>query len=84
MNQPIHNGICDGWIANVVMPVLDGKLTRNKGRSCTMAFLDDFEKISPFGIVERRQCQIVKDEQMGVEGGGRGRQVAEETMTPGL
>jgi hypothetical protein len=30
-----------------------------------MAVLDDFEKISPFGIVERRQCQIVKDEQMG-------------------
>jgi hypothetical protein len=53
VNQPIQNGIGDGWIPDMVMPVFDGELARNKGRGIAVAVLNDFQKISSFGIGQR-------------------------------
>jgi len=65
MDQPIQDRISDSRVADVIMPVLDGKLASDKGGATAVALLGHFKKISTFGIVQRRQCQIVKDEQMG-------------------
>ena len=53
VNQAVHNGIGDGWIPDMVMPVFDGELARNKGRGIAVAVFNDFQKISSFGIGQR-------------------------------
>lgn len=64
MDQPVHERISDSWIADVIMPVLDGKLAGDEGGATAVAVLGHFKKISPFGIVQSRQCQIVKNKEM--------------------
>jgi hypothetical protein len=59
VDQAIQDGIGD-----VVMPVFNGKLAADEGGAVTVAVLDDFEKISPFGIVQRSQTEIVQDKHM--------------------
>ena len=50
MDHPVQDGIGNGRVADMVMPVLNGKLTRNEGGSCTVAVLDNFQKVSSFGV----------------------------------
>ncbi len=53
VNQPIHNGIGKGWIADMIMPVIDGKLAGDKGGGAACSVFDDFQQISPFSVSER-------------------------------
>ena len=53
VNESIQNGIGDGWIPDMVVPVFYGELACNKGRGITVTVFNDFEKIFPFDIVQR-------------------------------
>ena len=53
VNESVQNGIGDGWIPDMVVPVFDGELARNKGRGIPVAIFNDFQKISSFGIGQR-------------------------------
>jgi len=50
VNQPIQNGIGDGWIPDMVVPVFHGELACDKGRGIAVAVFNDFQKISSLGI----------------------------------
>jgi len=64
VDQAFQDGIGDAGVGDVVMPVFNGKLAGDEGGVVTVAVLDGFEKISPFGIVQRSQTEIVQDKHM--------------------
>ena len=53
MNQPVQDGISDGWISDMVMPVFYGELAGNEGRDIAVAVFDHFEKVSSFRVGQR-------------------------------
>ena len=65
MNQPVHDGIGNRRISDVIMPVFHRELAGNKGRGIAVAIFDHFEKVSSFRIGQRGQAQIIQDEEMG-------------------
>ena len=52
MDDPVQDRISDGGISDMVVPVLYRELTCNEGRTDTVTILDDFEKVSAFGVAE--------------------------------
>ena len=53
VNQTIHNGIGDGGVSDMVMPVFNGELTGDQGGTRSISVFDDFEQVSSFRIRER-------------------------------
>ena len=50
MNQAVEDGIGDGGIADVFMPVFDGKLAGHDGRAGAVAVFDDLQEVSSFRV----------------------------------
>jgi hypothetical protein len=44
VNEAIQDGIGEGGVGDVVMPVIDGELAGHEGGAGAVSFLDDFEK----------------------------------------
>jgi hypothetical protein len=65
VNDPVQDGISNPGISNMIVPFFHGELTGDEGRTDAVPFLDHFEKISGFILIEGGQPQIVRDEQMG-------------------
>ena len=42
VNQSIHNGVGDGRIPDVIMPVINGELAGNEGGGAPASFFDQF------------------------------------------
>ena len=53
VNQPIHNGIGDGGVPDMIMPIFNRELTGDQGGTRPVTVLDDFEQVSSFCIRER-------------------------------
>jgi hypothetical protein len=53
VNQPVHNGIGDGRVSDMVVPVLNGELTGDQGGTRSVAIFDDFKQIPSFRVRER-------------------------------
>jgi len=64
VNQAVQDGICDGGIADMIMPVFYGELTGNEGGCITVTLLDEFEELSSFGVVQRGQAQVIEDKEV--------------------
>ena len=64
VNQPVHNGIGDGRVPDMIMPMINRELAGDEGGCAAAAVFDEFQKISPFSIRERGQPQIVQDQQV--------------------
>ena len=47
VHEPIEDGIGDGWIANDVVPVLDGELACHDRRGAAVAIFHDLQQIAP-------------------------------------
>ncbi len=50
MNQAVEDGVGDGGIADVLMPVFDGKLTGQDGRTGAVAVFDHFQEVSSLRV----------------------------------
>ena len=50
VNQAVEDGIGDGGIADVFMPVFDRKLTGENGGAGAMAVFDDLQEVSPLRV----------------------------------
>ncbi len=50
MNQSVEDGIGDGGIADVFMPVFDGQLAGQDGRTGAMAVFDHFQEVSSLRV----------------------------------
>ena len=61
MQKPVHDGIGQGWVSDVGMPVFDGALAGHDGRACQVTVLDDLEQVSPFDVRELGQQEVIDD-----------------------
>ena len=64
VNQAVQDGIGNGGVADMIMPVFHGELTGNEGGCITVTLLDEFEELSSFGVVQRGQPQVIEDKEV--------------------
>lgn len=66
MHEAIEDGIGKRGVADEVVPVLDGDLTRDERRASPAPIFDQFEQIAAFAIAQRRQAPVVENQQVGL------------------
>lgn len=62
MDDAIQDGIGQGGIAEVAMPLLDRELAGDDGAATLEAVIDDFQQIALAGVGERDESEVVEDE----------------------
>ena len=53
VNQSVQDGIGDGRVPDMIMPVFNRELTGDQGGTRSITVFDDFEQVSSFRIRER-------------------------------
>jgi len=43
VNQPVHDGVGDGWVSDMIMPMISGKLASDEGGGATRSVFDHFQ-----------------------------------------
>jgi hypothetical protein len=71
VKQAVQDGVCEGWVAYEVMPVVHRELAGHEGRSNAMTILCDFEEVVTLFIVECEEAPVVEDEEVGLGKGGK-------------
>ena len=62
MEHAVADGVSDARIMEVLVPLRGRKLAGNDGGACAAAIIEEFEQIVALGIGERRESEIVQDE----------------------
>ena len=62
--QSVQNGICEGWIADLFMPVINRQLTGDKGRFQAVSIFQDFQQIVTLFAAQLHQAVIVENQQI--------------------
>jgi hypothetical protein len=63
VHQPVEDGIGDGGVAQHFVPAFDGELADDDGGGAAMAVLEDLEQIVPRLQAQRREAEVIEDEQ---------------------
>ena len=71
MDQPIKDGIGHCGIADVVVPLLDGKLAGDEGGARAHAIVEDLEQIGSFARADGCDRKVVDHEQVHFGDGGK-------------
>jgi len=66
MDQSVEDGIGDGGITDLFMPVLHGELTGNDGGSVAVSFFKDLQEVSSFGVGHGGETKIINHQDMGL------------------
>ena len=66
VDQPVEDGIGDGWIADMGMPVLNRQLAGDDGGGASVPIVDDLQQIASLLGGEWGQSPIVEDEHLYV------------------
>ena len=92
MHQPVEDGICEGWVANDVIPLLYRELTCDDGRLAAIAIIHDLHQIAPLAGGHLFRAPVVQDQNIGAHNfaedaleaaiAPRGGQFAEEAWHP--
>ena len=64
VDQAIQDGIGKGGVADDLMPGVEGELTRHESAPPAVPVLEYFEKITAFGIGQRRETEVIEDKQI--------------------
>ena len=64
VNQPIEDGVGISRVADEGVPFVDRNLAGEDGRATSVAFLEDFVKVTTGTGVERFEAPIVEDEEL--------------------
>ncbi len=64
MNDAIEDGVCEGRLADDVMPRLDGQLAGNHGRAAAVPFFDDFHQVAALRGRQSVRPPIIQDQQL--------------------
>ena len=67
VHQAIEDGICNGGVSDVFMPVLDRQLGSYDGGSDAVSVLDDLQEVSTLRCTHGGQAQIIDDQDVGLE-----------------
>ena len=79
VDQAIEDGVGERRVADVVMPVLDGKLAGQECGANADAIIEQFQQIGAFARTQRSNREIVNDE--NVDLGNRGETLAEAAVS---
>ena len=71
VHQSIQNGVGERRVADIVVPVLDRKLTGDQRRARADPVIEEFEQISAFACAHGRDREVVDDQQAGLGDGGQ-------------
>ncbi len=66
VNEPVEDGIGNGGIADLFMPVFHRELTGDDGGGMTIPLFDKLQEVSPFGIGHGRETEIVNHQDMSL------------------
>lgn len=64
VNEPVENGIRIGWIADDLVPLLNGQLSGDDGRAAAVTFFEDLKEIVAGLCIERFETSVVEDEKI--------------------
>ena len=64
MDQAIEDCICQCWISNVLMPVIDGHLTRNQRAPSIISIIEQFQQVPSVFVVKWRDAPVVQDQKI--------------------
>ena len=64
VDDPVEDGVGDGWLADHVVPLRDGQLGGNQGGFSAVALFEDFQEIEALLVIEGVGAPIVEDEQL--------------------
>jgi hypothetical protein len=65
VKESIADGVCNGGISDVVVPLLDGELAGDDGGARAVAIVHDLEQVTALGFTDRDQAEVVEDEDVG-------------------
>src|SRR5271165_165917 len=65
MHDAIENGVGQGRIVEVGVPMLDRQLTGDQGGFAGSAIVEQFEQVITFGLADRCEAPIVEDQEIG-------------------
>ncbi len=60
MHEAVEDSVTEGGITDDVVPVFDGQLAGDEGRTTAVAVIEDLEEISALGVVERHHSEVIK------------------------
>ena len=66
MDQSVEDGISNGGVTDLFMPMCHGKLTSDDSRGMSMPFFNNFQKGSTFGVVHGSEPEVIDDQDMGL------------------
>ena len=64
VDEAIENGVGIGWVADHVVPLVDGDLAGDDGGAPAVAFFENLEEIMACGGVERFETPVIQDEEL--------------------
>jgi len=64
MDQAIEDGVGQGGIADVVMPVFDGQLAGDEGGGAAVTIFDDLQQVSAVAVIHGSKSQVIDDEDL--------------------
>ena len=62
VDDPVEDGICDGWLADHVVPLGHRQLGGNQGGFASVSFFEDFQEIEALLVIESVGAPVVEDE----------------------
>src|SRR5579871_216884 len=65
MYDPIEDGVGEGWIVEVGVPVIHRQLAGDERSLAADAVVEDFEQVGALGLADGREGEVIEDEQIG-------------------
>ena len=64
VEDAVADRVRGGGVGEVVVPVLRVELAGDDRRACCVTVFEDLEEVSPFGVGDRGNGEVVEDEQV--------------------
>jgi hypothetical protein len=81
VDEAVQDGVGDGGVADPVMPLGDGELTRNDRRGSAVSILHHFEEVMALGFGGSTHAEIIEDEEVRL--GELGEELRIRSVGPG-
>ena len=76
VNEPVKDGVSESRIADNVMPVFDGQLYSDQGRTTVMTVVEDFKQVMSLFVGESYRPPVIDHHQVGFFQGGQQFEIA--------
>ena len=63
VEQPVEDGVAEGWIADDIVPVVDGDLAGEERAAAGVAVVEDLEEVVPALARVQSEPPVVEDEE---------------------